>query len=211
MSTIGLMSTTFGWKGRSWGRLALRRGFGGRRGGGEVVAKGLGVAAVWPLAVLWAWLGVGCGTPDINSGRARPDTGYIDFHAGLPGELCWEVSRQDVGAGKYRRVYSSLKPPAEGVLRLAFNPGVHRLRLTFLNRVVLAPAEVEVGVRDGEITPVRVTLTDEAGVAVQTKEVAWGPTARGRYGRRNTAGSEAAVLHRLVVTVDPPEPYHGKR
>jgi len=35
----------------------------------------------------------GCATRNVNPPQARANTGYVDFHADSPGELCWEVSR----------------------------------------------------------------------------------------------------------------------
>jgi hypothetical protein len=153
---------------------------------------------------------VGCASPNVNPPQARANTGYVDFHADSASELCWEVARFDGRSQSYQRVFSELEPPLGGVLRLAFAPGRHRLRVTILNRVITQPAEVEVELQDGKITPVRVTLT-EAGVAlVQTRQTSRGGTARGRYGRRTTIGSDETVMYAISAVADTPVAYQLK-
>jgi hypothetical protein len=120
------------------------------------------------------------------------------------------VARPDDGTQSFKRVFSELEPPPGGIVRLAFAPGRHRLRVTFLNRVIAKPAEVEVAVADGKITPIRVTLS-EAGVAlVETKEVNRGGTAKGRYGRRTKISSDETVMYGLSAVADPPVAYQPK-
>ena len=103
-----------------------------------------------------------------------------------------------------------MEPPTGGFLRLAFAPGHHRLRVTFLNRVITPPAEVEVEVRDGKITPFRVTLTAAGTAQVETKEVSRGGTVKGGYGRRTKLGGDETVMYGLSAAVDPPVPYKPK-
>lgn len=159
------------------------------------------------LFALWV---SGCATPNVNPPQARANTGYVDFYADSSGELSWEVARFDGRSQSFNRVFSELDPPSGGVLRLAFAPGRHRLRVTFLNRVITKPADVEVEVPDGKITPVRVTLT-EAGVAlVQTREENRGGTAKGRYGRRTKIGSDETAMYSLSAVADVPVAYQLK-
>lgn len=161
------------------------------------------------LAVAALWV-PGCATPDVNPPQARSNTGYVDFHADPPDELCWEVSRFDARSQTYRRVFSELKPPQGGVLRLAFAPGRHRLQITFLNRLIAGPADVDVEVQDGRITPVLVMLTDVASATVLRKELAWGNTAKGLYGRRTRTDGAATIMYKLSTTVEAPMAYQPK-
>jgi hypothetical protein len=159
------------------------------------------------VTALWA---AGCATQDANPPQPRSNTGYVDFHADPPDDLGWEVSRFEERSQTFQRVYSELKPPSGGVLRLAFAPGLHRLRITFLNRVIAAPVEIEVEVQDGKITPVRVTFTPAATTLVQTRDQNPGGTARGHYGRRYIVGSREATLYGLSAVADPPRAYQLK-
>jgi len=152
----------------------------------------------------------GCATQNVNPPQARANMGYADFHADPAGELYWQIERFDDRAQGFKKVFSELEPPTGGFLRLAFAPGRHRLRVTFLNRVIAQPAEVEVEVQNGKITPVRVALTS-AGVAfVQTKETSRGGTAKGRYGRRTKYSSDESTMYDLSAVADPPVAYQLK-
>jgi hypothetical protein len=162
------------------------------------------------LVLAAAVLAPGCATHNVNPSQARAHTGYVDFHARPPGDLCWEVSSLETRGQSYRRVFSELKPPEGGFLRLAFAPGRHRLRITFLNRVIAEPAEMEVEVQDGKITPVRVTLTEAGSASVRTKDIDWGATSKGLYGRTVKVGSEEAVCYELSVGAEAPIGYQTK-
>ena len=118
----------------------------------------------WIIALLAMWV-AGCAAPNVNPPQARANTGYVDFHADQAAQLCWEVARFDDRTKGFKSVFSELEPPPGGLLRLAFAPGHHRLRVAFLNRVIAEPVEIEVEVQDARITPVRVTLT-AAGTAL---------------------------------------------
>jgi hypothetical protein len=152
----------------------------------------------------------GCASPNVNPPQARVNTGYVDFHADSSDELNWQVTRFDDRTGAYQRVFSELKPPQDGCLRLAFPPGPHRLQVTFLNRVIVRPVEVVVDVQDGKVIPVRVTLT-AAGVAlVQTREENVGGVGHRRYGRKAKIGSDEAVRYDISAVADPPVAYQPK-
>ncbi len=161
------------------------------------------------LAALALWV-PGCAAPNVNPLQARANTGYVDFHADPSGELNWEVARFDDRMQVFKKVFSELEPPTGGFLRLAFAPGHYRLRVTFLNRVITQPAEVEVEVQNGKITPVCVVLTSAGTTQVETKEVSRGGTVRGRYGQRTRLGSGEAVMYGLSAVADLPVPYQGK-
>ena len=161
------------------------------------------------LAAAALWI-VGCATPEANPPQARANTGYVDFYAESADELNWEVVRFDDRTQGLRNLYSELKAPPSGVLRLAFAPGRHRLRVTFLNRVVTQPVVMEVEVQDGKITPVRVTLTNAGTGLVETRDRNFGGTARGRYGRRVRIGSDESVMYHLTAVAGPPVAYQFK-
>jgi len=167
----------------------------------------------WPLLLsllllaLWA---PGCATQNVNLPQARANTGYVDFHGDPSGELSWEVARYDDHAQSFKVFFSQLDPLPDKVLRLAFAPGHYRLRVTFLNRIVTQPAEIEVEVQDGKITPVRVALTSAGVALVETRETSRGGTAKGRYGRRTKIGSDETVMYGISAVADPPVPYQVK-
>jgi hypothetical protein len=152
----------------------------------------------------------GCATRNVNPHQARANTGYVDFHAGPSAELSWEVSRWDDRSRDFDLVFWDLDPPPGGILRLAFAPGRHRLRVAFLNCVVKKPAEVEVEVQDGKILPIRVKLTEAGTTVVETKEQERGGTAFGRYGRRTKFGSEEMMMYDIAIAVAPPVAYQPR-
>jgi hypothetical protein len=152
----------------------------------------------------------GCATKNVNPPKARANTGYVDFYAGPSAGLGWEVSRWNERSRDFDLVFWDLDPPPGGILRLAFAPGRHRLRIAFLNCVIKKPAEVEVEVQNGKVLPVRVTLTEAGTTVVTTKEQERGGTAFGRYGRRTKFGSEEMVMYDVSVAAAPPEAYQPK-
>jgi hypothetical protein len=152
----------------------------------------------------------GCATRSVNPAQARANTGYVDFHADPASELWWDVARSDESTQNFKSVFSQMNPPQDGVLRLAFAPGRHRLRITFLNRVITKPAEIEVEVQDGKITPVRVELTAAGTTLVETQTENFGGTAKGRYGRHTKYSSDESVMYNLSAVAEPPVAYQPK-
>lgn len=152
---------------------------------------------LWAAALFVA----GCATQDVNPPEPRSNTGYVDFYATYPGALCWDVSRFNSKSQTFQPVFSKLKPPQQGVLRLGFPPGSHRLRITFLNQAIEEPAEIEVEVVDGKVTPIIVTLTEASAVSVQTKELGWGGSVKGPAGRRvKTETGETRMFKVSAIT-----------
>ena len=152
----------------------------------------------------------GCASPNVNPPQARVNTGYVDFYADSSEELNWQVRRFDDRTGSFQHVFSELKPPQDGFLRLAFAPGSHRLQVTFLNRVIVKPVEVEVQVQDGRITPVRVTLTAAGVSLVRTREENVGGVGSRRYGRHAKIGADETARYDLSAVAESPVAYQPK-
>ena len=152
----------------------------------------------------------GCATGNVNPTKAKANTGYVDFHADSSSDLSWDVARFDERSQTFDSIFSELEPPQHGALRLAFPPGHCRLRVIFLNRVIAKPAEIDVEVQDGKITPVRVTLTAAGVSQVRTEQESRGGTAKGRYGRRIKVGSAETAMYSVSAVVDPPVAYRPK-
>jgi hypothetical protein len=165
--------------------------------------------ALLALACLAVWV-PGCATQNGNPAQARENMGYVDFYTGSADELYWQVERFDDRAQSFKSVFSEFKPPPGGVLRLAFAPGHHRLRVTFLNRTVLEPALAEVEVKDGMITPVRMEFTDAGATTVETKSTSVGSTAYGRYGRRTKIETSENLTYRAQAIPETPQAYRLK-
>ena len=149
----------------------------------------------------------GCASPNVNSPQARANTGYVDFHADPPGELSWQVARFEDSKGAFQSVFMDLNPPPDGFVRLAFAPGRHRLRVTFANRVIVKPAEVDVQVEDGKITPVCVKLTASGVALVRTREENMGGAANRRYGRHAKIGSDETARYDIAAVAAAPVAY----
>ena len=155
-------------------------------------------------------LGFGCASPNVNPASPRPNVGYLDLYAETPDELSWDV-REFVAEGKaFKRLFYELDPLPGRILRLALAPGSHRLRISFLDRPVLTPGDVDITVQDGKITPVRVTLSEAGTTSVETKKANLGSTAYGRYGRRTRIGSYQSSLYSVSAKAEPALDYRVK-
>jgi len=161
------------------------------------------------ILIAGAYLLTGCASHNVNPPVARADTGYVDFYTGVEDGLNWEVARFDERARKYVVVFSSFSSLPDGVLRRAFPPGKHQLRVTFLNCVVREPSVLEVDVVAGMVTPVHVVLTDDGVTHVQ---------GQGQNASRSVKDSEQqvsstadeSVMHRISTVVNAPMPYRVK-
>jgi hypothetical protein len=154
--------------------------------------------------------GFGCASPNVNPQVPKSGLGYVDFYALTTGDLCWEVRHSSKGTNDLSRVYTELTPVQGGFLRMAFKPGHHFFQITFLNEVVTKPAEVEVEVQAGKITPVAVTLTETGTGHIMTKSETLGGTAYGRYGRTTKIGSYESVMYSLSAAQAKPMDYKPK-
>jgi hypothetical protein len=167
------------------------------------------ITTLTALAVVSLFV-TGCASPNVNPPHARAKTGYVDFYADSSGELSWQVARFDDRTQDFRSVFSEFEPPPGRALRLAFPPGHYRLRVTFMNRVVREPGLVEVEVKDGMITTVRVQLTEAGETTVETKQTSVGGTAYGRYGRRTKFSNDEAATYRVSAEANEPMSYQVK-
>jgi len=161
------------------------------------------------LAVAGLW-GSGCATRNVNPPQARANTGYVDFYSAPADDLFWEVAEFNARTQNFNTIVAEFEPPAYGAVRLALAPGSHRLRVTFLNRVIANPVEIAVELQEGKITPVCVTLTSAGTALVETKDYTRGGTARGRYGPRTKIGSDATTMIELSAQAAPPLAYQRK-
>ena len=155
-------------------------------------------------AALWV---AGCASPDANPPAANAHAGYVDFHADEPDELNWEVARFDERSQKFQRLYLKLEAPPNDVLRLTLAPGAHRLRIWIVNRVVIEPAVIQVEVKAGRVTPVRIVFHAEGTALVQRTEEQRGATVKGGSRRRVSHSSDEAPKYRLSAEAGTSVPY----
>src|SRR5262245_24620048 len=101
----------------------------------------------------------GCSTTTKTSEKPVPGAGFVDIYTvpDVPG-LAWDVQRYDPNKKRHILVYSEVQATSTGRLRVTLPVGHHDLRVAFLNRVLLRPAEVEIEVMEGKVTPVKLTL-----------------------------------------------------
>jgi hypothetical protein len=162
-----------------------------------------------PFVLALALLGC-ASSANMNPPAPRANTGYADFYSPTDAELCWDVRDAAATAGNFKTVFSDVEPAPGDVLRLAFTPGRHKLRVTVLNRVITKPADIEVQIENGGVTPIRVTLTEAGSTFVQSKERSRGNTFYGRAGRRTKISSEETVMYDISATADPTASYLPK-
>jgi hypothetical protein len=176
----------------------------------KLIMKHLNAADFPQAFLIFGLLLGGCATRNVNPTQAKVNTGYVDFHADSSSDLSWDVARFDERSQTFQSIFSELEPPQHGALRLAFPPGHCRLRVTFLNRVIAKPAEIDVEVQDGKITPIRVTLTAAGASQVRTEEESRGGRARGSYGRRTKVGSVEMAMYNVSAVAATPVAYRSK-
>lgn len=161
------------------------------------------------LFTLLAGLAAGCASRPANPVAARPGRGYVDFRTDPADDLAWQVSQFDAGKQAWQQVFSSLTPPAGGVLRLSCPPGPYAFQVTFLNRVVVQPAQVQVEVVDGLVTPVVVTLTPAGTMGVDQKQTTrLGTTVKSTYGQRSKYNGDQSTAWQVEARAIPPITYH---
>jgi hypothetical protein len=171
------------------------------------VINPLSKGAALALALLF-W--TGCASSNVDPARPRHDTGYVDFYAEPAGMLSWRIEQIDSRSGKAKILFEQYAPLKERIVRLALRPGRHQLRVSFLNLVIVQPATVEVEVRDGRVTPVKVRLIEAGTVLVETKEVRVGATYYGRYGRATKLRSNETTRFQVQAQAREPEAFEPK-
>ena len=153
-------------------------------------------------------LGNGCASPDVNPQAPRPSRGYVDFFTQPKEDVWWKVDVFDARKQDYKEFTAQFKAPGQAIFRVAARPGLHKGRISFVNQGIEAPAEVEVEVREGMITPVEVKVSKGGSSYVRTVED------RARSGF-NTAGRNKVTdspqqLWQISAAALPPAPYGPK-
>jgi hypothetical protein len=167
-------------------------------------------AKLMPILAAGLMVLAGCATSDVNAPQARAKMGYVDLYDASSGDLSWEVSRFDDRTGQFSHAFYDWHPPKEGILRLAFEPGHHRLSVTYLNRAVIRPADIQLEVEDGRITPVCLSLKQAGSAEVETAETSIGDTLYGTFGRRTKVSSYEEGTYRLMAIAAEPVAYQPK-
>jgi hypothetical protein len=157
-----------------------------------------------------ALLGSGCASPDVNPPKPRAGMGYVDFYADVDGGIAWDVQRFNDAAGRYREVFSDVEVPDGGVLRLAFAPGVHKLRVTCLDNVIQAPAEISVTVLDGQVIPVEVSLIPIGAAQVKSESKQIGQTYLGPARRHTNYDYSKTAICNMTAEAQEPQTYAPK-
>jgi hypothetical protein len=162
------------------------------------------VALVRWSAALLLGLACGCATPDVDPTAARAGRGYVDLYTVPKTEAWWKVDVFDPGRQGYKEFTAQFKAPGEGILRVEARPGSHKARISFVNQAIEAPAEVEVEVREGMITPIKVTL--EQGDTSYVRAV----DDRARDIHRNKVTDYQQQRWKISAAAQPPVPYTPK-
>jgi len=96
--------------------------------------------------------------------------GYADLFTEPKTNVWWKVEVFDTRDQGYKEFTQQFNSPGEGIFRVEAKPGRHKARIRFVNQAVEAPAEVEAEIREGMITPIRVTLGNGGTANVRIKE-----------------------------------------
>jgi hypothetical protein len=156
------------------------------------------------LGCALAGLAGGCATSDTNPKNPRPGRGYVDLYLVPKADVWWKVDVFHTREQRYKPFTAQFDAPPQGILRVEARPGHYRARVRFVNQAVLAPAEIEVEVRPGLITPVRV-MSQKAGSAyVRNVEDRFNPY------KKNEVTDFPQHLWEITATVQPPIPYAPK-
>jgi len=161
------------------------------------------------LAVAGCLALVSCGTSSPNPRSPKANTGYVDFYTDSSLDLTWQVKRVDDRSGELRTVYSDYEPVQGTILRLAAPPGAQQFQVWIVNRITTGPQELSVPVENGQVTPVRVTLTPMGTNFVQNKVYGFRPSYKG-YGRGTKITREEEQVYQTAVAAEKPQPYRVK-
>jgi hypothetical protein len=154
-------------------------------------------------------LAAGCASPDVNPQATRPGRGYVDFFTQPREDVWWKVDVFDSRKQDYREFTTEFKTPGEGILRVEARPGPHKGRISFVNQAIEAPAELEIEVREGMITPVEVKVAKGGSSYVRSVE----DRARSGFntGGRNKVTDSQQQLWQITARALPPIPYIPKQ
>ena len=119
---------------------------------------------------LLAFAGACSTVHDLNPAAAKSGVGYADLFTDPKTNVWWKVDVFDARDQGYKEFTQQFNSPGEGIFRVEAKPGRHKARISFVNQAVEAPAEVEAEIREGMITPIRVTLRKGGTANVQIKE-----------------------------------------
>ncbi len=150
-----------------------------------------------------------CASRNVNPAMPKAHTGYVDIFSQPAMGVSWDVLRAKPGTEKFKRAYSDVKP-VEGVLRIALPPGRHLLRINVLNHVITDPADVEVEVADGQVTPVRVKFIAGKGRSMPYRDPGAGGSVYRRQGRGSSISMYAASEYAISATPESSAPYKPK-
>jgi len=164
--------------------------------------KRVAVARWLPTVLLG--LACGCATPDVDPTAARAGRGYVDLYTVPKTAAWWKVDVFDPKRQGYKEFTAQFKAPGEDILRVEARPGSHKARISFVNEAIEAPAEVEVEVREGMITPVKVTI--ETGDSTYVRVV----DDRAKDIHRNKVTDYQQQRWKISAAALPPVPYTPK-
>jgi hypothetical protein len=151
--------------------------------------------------ILWSTLWLGCASHNVNPPIAQSHTGYVDIFDPEGRTFSWEI--KDVR--QQRPLYTEYKPQS-GIVRLPLPPGSYELSIRILNTAISEPATVHVQVRDGQLTPVKVRLSEEGTSQIERKHT----QLPGHYTRRTKITADETQSFRLEADVLPLVPYRTK-
>jgi hypothetical protein len=137
----------------------------------------------------------------VNPTAARANTGYVDIFDPEGGSWSWSIENPHGGCSFYTEYR-----PQPGIVRIALSPGPYELGIAILNTAISKPPAVKVQIVDGQLTPVRVRLSNQ-GTNQFRREHTQLP---GRYLRRTKITSDEAQTHRVEAEVLPSIPYRPK-
>ena len=160
------------------------------------------------LFALWMLI-CGCASRDVNPAVARTDRGYVDLFTVPKKDVWWKVDVFDTKDQTYKEFTAQFNSPGQAIFRVEAKPGRHKALISFVNHPVEAPAEGEVEVVAGMITPVEVKLEKGDTAYVRTVE----DRARSGFATagRNAVSDTDQTRWKISSHALPPIPYAPKQ
>jgi hypothetical protein len=172
----------------------------------KLMAKPFSRAAT-SLLSLMLLLGVGCKSAKTSSPVAKANTGYVDFYAATNAPLSWEIKEI---SPETKTLFSQVNPITEPIVRIALPPGHYKLQITFLNRAIEKPTEVDLDVPNAMITPVRVDIHGAGEISSRRVETSIHPSFKQpRMGR--DIDYQSADLYHVTATPQQSVAYRPKQ